>query len=506
MLSVLYSERASALEGARIAGRWARGAAVALGAMLVSLAAAWLLLQPNGEFVLLCGIFLGTLALLAARNVGVAAAVAVVGVLNGFPGIDLESFSRASSFRLSDVIVVFLGVVLAVLGLERGQGRDRATRLAWTWALVFLGWWLFTLLRTVLFEEVPFLQAALFGRDFLYFGLLLPLFVSALRERREVTGFLLIVAAAGAWHALANGAIVALGVQAGWLVHPILTNEYLGLPRIYAYMTEATVLALPLGAGLALLATRPAVRLAGAAMFALSAAGVLLQFGRMLYYSAALGLFFAVAAWTMRPTVRSTPLRRTVAGLAALIVVVVSFSVASGGIRAEPSEDSAVSAVSQRAVSGFEEIAAGTGTVRYREGVTARMQDRLAGHWAEGLGFLHPAVRPVTNLPSDSIRNSDVGVFNSLMTMGLVGTVLLYVPLVAVAWALLRAGWRRGMPPSSDWLAFGVTAWIAGVLAGSISLATLFSVPGLVLTACVLGAALRLLSVRDEPADRPAVS
>jgi hypothetical protein len=496
MLTMMYSERVA--NGRRTLDRLAAHAAVGLLACLLSLAAAWLLFDHRGVLLVYGGLVLGVLGLIAAHNRGAAAAVAVIAILNGIPFLDVERYASPGVFRPADLIFMSLLAVLLVGGL-RGLGRlSKELKLIWAWGFVFIAWWLFTLLRTALFEDVPLLQAGLYGRDFLYFAILLPIFATTVRKQRELVGFVAVICAGAAWHSLGTVATVVFGLDSSWLVHPIQTTEYAGLTRIYAYMTEAAIFAIPLGAGLVLLAARPALRWAGGAVLALSAAGVLVQFGRMLYYSLALGLLAAVFLWVIRPAARATPVRTAVAALAPIAAVGFVILLATGGIQVDRNPDSAVAAVAQRAASGFEEISTGTGTLGYRQSLTDEMEDLLEGHWVEGLGFLHPAAHPVAGLPDLSIRNSDVGVFNALMTIGLVGTALLYAPFLVVLWALIRRS-RSGHVFEWEWLAFGGVAWIVTVVVGSITLVALFSVPGLVFAGCILACVVRMLDSSEAP-------
>jgi len=57
-------------------------------------------------------------ALLAAANFGVAVGFLTVAVLNGFPGIDLESYASSGSFRVSDVAVALLVALYTVAAHE----------------------------------------------------------------------------------------------------------------------------------------------------------------------------------------------------------------------------------------------------------------------------------------------------------------------------------------------------------------------------------------------------
>jgi hypothetical protein len=75
------------------------------------------------------------------------------------------------------------------------------------------------------------------------------------------------------------------------------------------------------------------------------------------------------------------------------------------------------------------------------------------------------------------------------MTMGVLGTLLLYAPLLASLAVLFRGRCRSH--GHDRWLRFGVAAWLVAVLVSSVTLVTLFSVSGLTLTAALLGIGLR---------------
>src|SRR5438477_12108578 len=86
-------------------------------------------------------------------------------------------------------------------------------------------------------------------------------------------------------------------------------------------------------------------------------------------------------------------------------------------------------AVAHRFEEGIQNVANTTGTVRYRRELDHEMLTLLGASWPIGLGFLHSGAHYVAGLPEGSIRNTDTGVFNALMAMGVVGTLLIYAPL-----------------------------------------------------------------------------
>ena len=79
---------------------------------------------------------------------------------------------------------------------------------------MFVAWWLVTLARSVFFSDIPPLHAALFGRDFLYFALLLPLLPVALRRRSDLVALHSSGRGGGAIFAVAPDDNVALSVGA----------------------------------------------------------------------------------------------------------------------------------------------------------------------------------------------------------------------------------------------------------------------------------------------------
>ena len=92
-----------------------------------------------------------------------------------------------------------------------------------------------------------------------------------------------------------------------------------------------------------------------------------------------------------------------------------------------------------RAESGIEEIQARSGTFGYRYNVQSKMLDVVGSRWPVGVGFWHPDDRFVSGLPSGSIRNGDVGVLNGITTIGAVGTLLLYLPVLGTILFLVAA-------------------------------------------------------------------
>jgi len=115
-----------------------------------------------------------------------------------------------------------------------------------------------------------------------------------------------------------------------------------------------------------------------------------------------------------------------------------------------------------------------------RESVLKTMKAYLGEKWLTGLGFVPPSTHYFEGLPHGSIRDSDLGVFNAVMTMGAIGAALIYLPVVAVLSDCLR---RRASQEAGEhsWLRYGGAIWIVATLVTSVTLVTLFSTSGLVL-------------------------
>jgi hypothetical protein len=327
--------------------------------------------------------------------------------------------------------------------------------------------------------------------------------IDGLRSRREVVEVLATLVAAALLFCLGHLALVVGNVhQASWLVHQSFTNDVGGITRVYALMGDAAVIAAAMGIGLALVGSSTRLRLAGLALALPCGISVLLQFARATYFGLFLGLICASAVWLAQNASGATARRLAivVAGLAlvaAILVTGTSRSTSSTAYAVTPDQlptaggVPAPAIVATRFSSGIADLSSKTGTVGYRYDLDRKMLHVLGDRWLFGLGFWHPDVKYVAALPAGSIRNTDTGVMNSLMTMGLVGTVLVLLPPVAVLIAIFRL--RRRFSEHEQWFFFGMFTWIVAVLVGSLSLVTLFSVSGLALTAAVLACTIRLL-------------
>jgi hypothetical protein len=277
------------------------------------------------------------------------------------------------------------------------------------------------------------------------------------------------------------------GLDLDVIVHAVAIGTDSGVPRIYSSGNDLVITLFPLALGAALLARDRRLRRAGALVAGLAFVAIVLLQIRAIYGSLLLSLIVVTAVCGLRSTGVAAALRARVAvflvaTVVAVAVVVVAAPGAIGG--------STFGTVGERAVSGIAEARSDKGTVGYRGELAGSMFARLGESWPVGLGFLHPNERYFTGLPAGAIRNTDVGVMNTLMTMGLIGTVLLYLPVLGALVATVRAATRPRERERAAWLAYGAAVWLSTILLASITLVTLFSQSGLVLTAVVMAVAL----------------
>jgi hypothetical protein len=207
-----------------------------------------------------------------------------------------------------------------------------------------------------------------------------------------------------------------------------------------------------------------------------------LQLTRANYFALAVAFLAGLWVYMMRGGSGGTVVVRGAIGILLIALAVLALTGGAGSGASTP----VVGPVVSRVETGLSDLSQSSGTVGYRETVDREMLHLLGGDWPLGLGFLPPAYHYVTTLPSGAIRNADTGVFNALMTMGIVGVLLIYAPLAYAARGLWRANKSasRDIPP---WLIYGGAAWIAWAAAGSPTLLILFGVGGLVVTSLVLG-------------------
>jgi hypothetical protein len=208
---------------------------------------------------------------------------------------------------------------------------------------------------------------------------------------------------------------------------------------------------------------------------------VLLQETRAAYLGLGAAFFIGAVIWSAPRGVHLSSVRRRILATAAsaLVAAGVLLLVARG----------LALGVAQRVTEGVSNLQQSTGTAGHRLKLGSEMLSLLGTQWPVGLGFLNPATHFIVGLPGGSIRNTDLGVLNSLMTMGVIGTVLLYLPVLRTIQAIGRAH-ARGTIGAADWWRMGICIWLISIVISSLTLVDLFTVPGLVLAAGVIAVAI----------------
>jgi hypothetical protein len=414
-------------------------------------------------------------------------------VMDGVLGLHLASYATPGSFKPVDVCVLALVALGSVRLLIGGQSRRTSVDMwLWGWSAALIAVWAVGVLRA---EEqgVPVLRAALFGRDFLFFALLLPVAPALFPSIRTLRRFMVVTAALTSIYAAAY-LLAAVGALPSSLVNAVLTVKYGPITRLYTPMVDLMVLVFVMSLSCALLGQGRVARIA-AAVAAITGSAVVLGLTRALYAGLLAGFILAIAIWAPHAGRAGATVRRRL--LATLIGILLIGGVSAiAAPKLFTSSSSPVHAVAQRFQSGISDLSGrGSNNFTYRVRLTKRMLAHLDGHWLLGLGFLHPGWRFFADLPQGSIRDTDLGLLNGLMTMGVIGTVLIYAPVVGLlALAISRS--RRGTSPWS-WYWFGITFWLGVELATSLTLGPLFSSTGLAMTAIAIGASLRLSWTAD---------
>jgi hypothetical protein len=415
---------------------------------------------------------------------GIVAGILLLAVLNGIPLVDTERVSTALGILETDLFVLALVGVLGWWTLMRPQPlAGEPGRLLLAWSAAFAAWWLVTVTRTVVMSDVPPLEAAIYGRDFLYAAVLAPLAFAVFHERSAARALAATLGIGAVIFASAQLVRAAFGIDVSAFIHTELATETeAGLIRDFTEMASVVTAAAAFGVGIAAVSATTRMRVAGAGLALLAATATALQFVRAIYLGLAVGLIAATALWSVQPGPVAARIRRAAGAVAATLVLVFAVSELVG---IEPSPDSPVAAIRERIVVGGENVATQTGTFGYRYEVGAALLGELGDRWVLGAGFLDPNFVYFPGVPQGSIRNPDLGVLNGVATIGLVGTILLYLPLIAGIAFLVRTA-RYLRPDARDdaaWSAFGGTVWLLAIFTASLTLVTLYNVPGIALVA-----------------------
>jgi hypothetical protein len=472
-------------------GRWlALLAAIALG----SIGTGWLVAGGHAMLVVAAIVIAAVLGL-ALWAPGPLAALLLLAVLNGVPVVNLSGRLPGGA-HFQDAAVIALIALLYVYGHPiPSPERSRLSRVATIWGACFAAFWAITVARSVLVEGIPPVKAALYGRDFLYFAVLLPLGLRARLPSASLRAGTRLFLGGVLVYAVGATAASLTGTATSWLVHPAIIDQFAaGQARVYSSMDLLTNTCL-IFATAALVSGYARGRVWGVSSAVLLLAVVeALALTRANYFALAVAFIGGIYVYVVRFGSLSTVVVRAAVVVLAVTVVALSSSAiqrgGSAGYLGTRANSSPISTVVSRVQLGVSDLSQSTGTVAFRENLFKQDLHVLGASWPIGLGFLHPAARYVAGVPGGTIRNSDTGVLNILMTMGLLGASLIYAPLAYGFRELLRAGndWRNSPVGVPRWTIYGGIAWIAWAVAGSPTLIVLFSVPGLVVTGLLLGA------------------
>jgi hypothetical protein len=470
---------------------------IAAAAPIGALVGGWLIATGHQDVVIACCVAI-TALVIARWWPGPFVALMILVIMNSVPVVNL-SRRLVGSFGIQDCAVLAL---VAGLYWYRGEivgGRERrVARIAAIWSACFVAWWVITFAHSVLLDGIPIRYAASYGRDFLYFAILLPLAVRAQLPLRSVRH--------GAWLLMAGVVAFAVGQlvsglsghELSWLVHTVLSNKTSGQLRVYSPMSDVVSTCLIFMVAWLFAGGVSRRRVPAAALVTLLAVSVVLQLTRSNYAAMIVALVMGVAVHLIRGGSFTAVIVRVAMAVLVVTVAVIVLGTAKVG---NSGIGGVASRVAERAESGVSDFASSSGSFGYRTQLDATMLHILGSQWPIGLGFLDPNAHYVAGLPEGSIRNSDLGVFNALMTMGVIGAFFIYAPLLYGFGELLRAAQSRRRLGLSErrWIAYGGAAWIAWALVGSWNLVVLFSVTGLVVTALVLGSLAQTTAVARAP-------
>jgi len=120
------------------------------------------------------------------------------------------------------------------------------------------------------------------------------------------------------------------------------------------------------------------------------------------------------------------------------------------------------------------------------------LEQRLGGQYVLGLGFISPRDQPDINLPFNSIYNSDVGAFNVVIMMGLIGAVLYYLAIVTTTVMLVLKS--RAVRGERRLYAHGALGACVLSLITSVTLVSFFAVTGICTIAASIGIGAAVIS------------
>jgi hypothetical protein len=434
---------------------------------------------------------------LASVERGACLGVLVLLAMNGIPFLD-NSKAVAHHIAFQDLAcLVLIGTALAWT-LASGGAPTRMGVILSRCGMALLAWCVLIVVHTWADGQAPLLGAIRFGRDFLYFGALLIILPRVRFGERDIKVLVAVLAAGTCMFAVGQIATVEGFANPTWLVHAGSSGKTLGLTRLFAEMTDLVSAGVAFGIA-AVVLNRGRAQSRAIPISLLLTGSLVLQLTRARWVAIIASLVVASLWLALQADRRiAVTLRRrlTIAAGVVAVAVVVLVTLGGGVVSTGP--------LVQRVLSIFSDVSSTTGTVAVRQHVANEMASLLGGHWLTGLGLTPPSVHYYPQFPGGSLRDPDVGVLNAVMTIGVVGAALIYLPVIVALLTCMRRTRTRARL-RFPWLNYGGQIWMIATVTSSITLVTLFSTSGLVLSAVILAVLSHTSVIGPDASTHPAV-
>ena len=420
-------------------------------------------------------------AVLATRwNYGVVSGTLLLLALDGVPLVNTKPSATSGANILDDLSFLALTTVLLAVSVTHSRNETQKRHLRWAsaWAIVLFIWWAFMVIITCFYKGIPLVPAVAFGRQYFYYLLIFPIALAAFHERKYIISFLATVGAGAALYSVGLIGTSVTGAHLEWLIHITKTVDASGIVRVYAPMNTLLIAVFPIAVAIAAIGPR-GWRLAAIGVTVLTGVANALSLTRAVYISEIVGLILISVFWASRSGWHAQKIRRML-GFGA-IVVILGVLLAGGSTNTQSSE-SPVQAVADRAILGLTNLDQGSGTFGYRIEHAELSLDTLGSSWPVGLGFLEPKYHYVAGLRSGSIQDSDLGsIINLLMTMGIIGLVLVFIPPVVGLVLLLKR--------HNGWMDYGTAMYLMVTIIASVTLETISGQSGVIIFGCMMAIA-----------------
>jgi hypothetical protein len=431
---------------------------------------------PSSAFAVGAAVAAAALVITASRRPGLGLGLWVIAAANAIPFVDLNQLNVVGAFKLQDGLMVVLAAA-AALSWTRDPPDPAQRRVVTPMALALFAlatWWTLTWFRTVATEHVTVVLAALFGRDLLYptiaavCAAVMIRGLASLRTAVNVSvagltiwafGYLVTVTlhvGSGAVFAMSGLAVMGPGVYRGYGEGNIIAM-CVAFVAMWGAFTLRGKLAVGYGVSAVILTTQVAAALT-----------------RANYVGLLVGLIVTIALATFGRSYQrmlSHVTRRVVQVLVALAGGGLIYAIlSSAGLKQSESVGFLAGRVSSLygVLFGGSSTSVGTWNERVQ---WAQQTLAVIGHqWFWGLGFLHPAARPFPQLVDGTLRNSHLGVLDSVAPYGVLGVALaLVLPILMLVMAA-----RPRVPDTLGREEKGIVLGVAGiVVAGLASMATM---------------------------------